>query len=62
MNMFSSPISWAISMFAPSMVPMMRPPFMANFMLLCHTNTKATSRVVSKGCGNNDVRGCAPGA
>ena len=25
--------TWAISMLAPSMVPMMRQPFMANFML-----------------------------
>ena len=33
MNMLSSPISSAISTFAPSMVPMMRDPFMANFML-----------------------------
>jgi hypothetical protein len=33
MNMFSGSISSAISMLAPSMVPMMRPPFRANFML-----------------------------
>ena len=33
MNMLSSPISSAISTFAPSMVPMMREPFIANFML-----------------------------
>merc|ERR1719321_1822587 len=32
-NMFSSPISSAISMLAPSMVPRMRQPFIANFML-----------------------------
>jgi hypothetical protein len=31
--MFSSPISSAISTFAPSMVPMISDPFMANFML-----------------------------
>lgn len=34
MNMLSMPISSAISTFAPSMVPMMSPPFMMNFMLL----------------------------
>ena len=34
MNMLSSPISSAISTFAPSIVPMMRLPFIANFMLL----------------------------
>ena len=33
MNMLSSPISSAISTLAPSMVPMMREPFIANFML-----------------------------
>ena len=33
MNMFSSPISSAISTFAPSMVPMIRQPFIADFML-----------------------------
>merc|ERR1719321_685642 len=32
-NMFFSPISSAISMLAPSMVPRMRQPFIANFML-----------------------------
>jgi hypothetical protein len=31
--MFSSPLSSAISMFAPSMVPMMVQPFIWNFML-----------------------------
>jgi len=34
MNMFSVPPSSAISMLAPSMVPMMRQPFIWNFMLL----------------------------
>jgi hypothetical protein len=34
MNMFSLPDSSAISMLAPSMVPMMRQPFIWNFMLL----------------------------
>ena len=33
MNMLSAPISSAISMLAPSMVPMMSAPFIANFML-----------------------------
>ncbi len=33
MNMLSSPISSAISTLAPSMVPMMRLPFIMNFML-----------------------------
>ena len=33
MNMLSNPISSPISMLAPSSVPMMRLPFMANFML-----------------------------
>jgi hypothetical protein len=34
MNMFSGPDSSAISMLAPSMVPMIRQPFIWNFMLL----------------------------
>lgn len=32
-NMLAAPISWRISTLAPSSVPTMRPPFMANFML-----------------------------
>jgi hypothetical protein len=32
MNIFSSPISSAISTFAPSIVPIIRHPFMTNFI------------------------------
>ncbi|MNP48360.1 hypothetical protein D3C76_1424720 [compost metagenome] len=48
MNMFSGPMRWLISTLAPSMVPMVRAPLRANFMLLVPEASRPAVEICSE--------------